>query len=228
MTVVTIATESPTYKEKAVALLRSLRTHAPELRRLVLTDDQQLSRTLAPLGLDREVRCVAGMSSRQFKTQLPSYVETEYGAYIDADAAVCRPIPWAELPEAPMSQTVCPLFPTLMENTTVGRNERRYTFAMLDPGSPQLNSGVMIWRQGDWADTLFGLWHSEWRRFEGRDQFAFHRALHIYEEQAGRQSTIGVLPPAWNSPELKADTVIHHQAQSVLDNPCPADDAQRK
>lgn len=218
ISIAVIAVDNLDYLASSINLIDSIYRHHRDIYTTLITNFQDFPEInqLCFLYSKLSVKTVVGVSSREIKTQLYKYVDSPYGLYIDADAIVLKPIPWDLIPKADMSQALCQVSPYMESNLSFSAKEREYTFSLMPKLTLQYNSGVIFWQNNNRSRLMFDLWHCEWEKFRGRDQFAFHRTLLKYSEKKSISLNFKILPGKLNSPSHKKDTIIYHSCEKMI------------
>ncbi len=161
-------------------------------------DDGRIEVMLVPLKTSGS----AAFRSRFVKTQMHRFSEFRDNIFLDTDTVVRKPIQslwnllsgggvWMALDQKPL------ILSDAMEALEVvpgwiSLQEIDFTKRTVPSWVCHFNSGLILWRQSEYARDLFETWHAEWFKFQRADQIALMRATYIVGKRHGQYP--GVLP----------------------------------
>jgi len=194
------ATDGFSYLEAALISALALRRQEPSLPITLLSNLPGLD-SIDLRGTSISIQLVSpqvsleseAFASRWVKTRLARLSPYRKSLYVDADMLTMRPLGelWQALDLAPIG-LVPDRLPLVSLCDHVASEEKAVTLYELGGDATHFNSGLILWRSGQAADSLFESWHQQWCRFARQDQLALVRA--IYDSGIRVQS----LPNSYN------------------------------
>lgn len=169
------------YRAKAKKLIDSLLHHGCNDPITCITDVpflDKITHIIVDPGLTE-------FESRQIKTQLSKYTESDLNLYLDADIEVNSSINgiWDQLGDSQIAMATEDWHGTgfhgaLSHSFAAATEEYQYIKNLPpDKNTPYFNASVMLWRKNDTTSDFFAKWHNEWTRFRKTDQTALFRVV---------------------------------------------------
>ena len=143
--------------------------------------------------------------SRTIKFRIARDHSADLNVFFDTDlAAVKDPAAvWAQIgPNDSMAMTV-ESYPNLQDlwlrhRAKDGVKHEEWMYMQkegyINTDAKQWHAGLMLWRKGETAISIFEAWHLEWKRFMHRDQPAFARVMY---DNAEFRKAMGDVPKHW-------------------------------
>lgn len=168
------------------------------------------------------------VTNASVKTRLNDVTPFDYSLFLAHDTLLTGRIDriWSALEENSLAVAV-DFYGRIGDALQAAINERSVTPQEADAtvmlcGKDGLffSTSVLLWKRSLTTDRFFEIWNQERRRFHGRDDFAFARAL------AKTGKTITVLPSKYNVPvvaetteqDVRRANILHFRATPIVDH----------
>ena len=194
--------------KEARGSLVSLRLFHPELKALVISDGDTGLEAEHVYHVDDDV------GARAAKLAAYDLSPFDKTLYLDADTVIIGPLNWGFRLLDSFDLIVAIDIAEMAKDGALHPNSFGYTqeersmttYLLPTTWATQFACGMLFFRKSHDTQVLFDTWQDEWRKWQGRDQAAFLRAL------CKNPTRILAVPSEWNVAGSKQEArIVHHR-----------------